>query len=217
MSVDLKRHRVFEELREDIMSCELQPGSELRESELARRYGVSKSPIRDALQKLEFEGLVQIVPRQGHRVLPISLSDAHDILDLRETLENAAIKKIAAECTSSDLDSLDRFRVADMSSLNAFADYNRSFHAEICSMAGNGRQSAVMSSLMDNYERLCIVSLSSRHQEAAAMTSALQDHCDIIDALQARDSRRAARLSARHIRKSQSQVMRGLKSRPVVG
>jgi DNA-binding GntR family transcriptional regulator len=52
------RHRVFEELRADIMSCALLPGEEVRESELAERYGVSKSPIRDALQKLELEGLV---------------------------------------------------------------------------------------------------------------------------------------------------------------
>ena len=213
----LIRHRIFDELRDDIMSCTLQPGSELREGELAQRYGVSKSPIRDALQKLEFEGLVQIVPRQGHRVLPISISDAHDILDLRETLEVAAAKRIAAEASEQDLENLNKFRVADLASMRAFAKYNRSFHAEICRLSGNVRQAAVMRSLMDNYERLCIVSLSSRQKEAEAMSAALLEHNAIIDALQARDGRRAARLSAKHIRKSQSQVMRGLQNRPVVG
>jgi DNA-binding GntR family transcriptional regulator len=217
MPDDLIRHRIFDELREDILSCVLQPGSELRESELALRYGVSKSPIRDALQKLEFEGLVQIAPRQGHRVVPISIMDAHDILELRETLEQAAVKKIAAVASNDDLDSLNKFRIADIGTMKAFAAYNRSFHAEICQMAGNARQSAVMCSLMDNYERLCIVSLSSRHKESAAMSAALKEHNEIIEALQARDGRRAARLSAKHIRKSQSQVMRGLNSRPVVG
>ena len=216
MKDGLIRHRIFDELRDDIMSCTLQPGSELREGELAQRYGVSKSPIRDALQKLEFEGLVQIVPRQGHRVLPISINDAHDILDLRETLEQSAVKKIAVEATTQDLEKLDRFRAADMTTMRAFAAYNRSFHAEICRLSGNVRQAAVMHSLMDNYERLCIVSLSSRHQETEAMSAALGEHIAIIDALQARDARRAARLSAKHIRKSQSQVMRGLKSRLVV-
>lgn len=217
MSGGLKRQRIFEELREHIMSCELLPGSELRESELARRYGVSKSPIRDALQKLEFEGLVRITPRQGHRVVPISVSDARDILDLRETLERAAVARIVAETSDADLESLNRFRIADMSSLKAFASYNRSFHAEICRLAGNKRQSRFMASLMDNYERLCIVSLSSLQEEAVAMSEALGDHHEIIDALQARDGRKAARLSARHVRKSQTQIMRGLESRPVVG
>lgn len=217
MQDSLIRHRIFDELRDDIMSCALQPGSELREGELARQYGVSKSPIRDALQKLEFEGLVQIVPRQGHRVVQISVNDARDILDLRETLEQAAVKKAAAEASEQDLIKLNRFRIADMRTMRAFAACNRSFHAEICRLSGNARQAKIMSGLMDNYERFCIVSLSSRHQEAKAMSTALGEHIAIIDALQARDGRRAARLSAKHIRKSQSQVMRGLNSRTVVG
>jgi DNA-binding GntR family transcriptional regulator len=213
----LIRHHIFDQLRDDIMSCALPPGAELREGKLARQYGVSKSPVRDALQKLEFEGLVQIVPRQGHRVMQISINDARDILDLRETLEQAAVKKGAAEASEQDLINLNRFRIADMTTMRAFAIYNRSFHAEICRLCGNARQAGIMLGLMDNYERLCIVSLSSRNQEAKAMSAALNDHITIIDALQARDGRRAARLSAKHIHKSQSQVMRGLNSHSVVG
>jgi DNA-binding GntR family transcriptional regulator len=68
MTAELIRDRVFKDLRADIMSCALQPGEDVRESELAERYGVSKSPIRDALQKLELEGLVEIAARRGHRV-----------------------------------------------------------------------------------------------------------------------------------------------------
>ena len=217
MAYGLKRQRIFEQLRQHIMTCELQPGSELRESELASQYGVSKSPIRDALQKLEFEGLVQIVPRQGHRVLPISIADARDILELRETLERAAVRKIVSEATDEDLKLLNRFRIADMSSMNAFARYNREFHSELNHLAANKRQSRIMHNLMENYDRLCIISLSSRHQAGTAMTTALQEHIEIIDALQARDHRTAAQRSARHIRKSQTQIMRGLERRPVVG
>ena len=74
-----------------------------------------------------------------------------------------------------------------------------------------------MQRLMDNYERLCIVSLSSRRTEREAMAAALQDHIEIINALQGRDGRKVARLSAKHIRKSHAQIMRGLESRPIVG
>ena len=217
MSAKLMRHRIFDELREDIMSCDLQPGEELREGALAQKYGVSKSPIRDALQRLEFEGLVEIAPRQGHRIAPISISDAYDILDLREILEAAAARRIAADASAADLAALDEFRTADLSSLKQFSRYNGAFHAKISQLSGNQRQADTMRNLMDNYERLCIVSLSSRHQEAQAIQTALDDHNGIIDALQARDGRKAARLSAKHIRKSHVQVMRGLKNRPVVG
>lgn len=216
MSAPLMRHRIFDQLREDIMSCDLQPGEELRESVLAQKYGVSKSPIRDALQRLEFEGLVEIAPRQGHRIVPISISDAYDILELREILETAAARRIAADASAADLAALDDFRTADLSSLKEFARYNNDFHAKISQLSGNQRQADTMRSLMDNYERLCIVSLSSRRQEAQAMHTALDDHNNIIDALQARDGRAAARLSTKHIRKSHAQVMRGLKNRPVV-
>lgn len=216
MATQLMRHRVFEELREDIMSCDLQPGTEVRESELAERYDVSKSPIRDALQRLEFEGLVEINPRKGHRVTPISIQDATDILEMREILEVAAQRKIAADASDEALAALNKFRVADLSSMNDFAHYNREFHAQIAAMSGNARLSDMMRSLMDNYERLCIVSLSVRKKEAAAMACALQEHIAIIDALQARDGRTAARLSKKHIRKSHVQVLRGLENRQIV-
>jgi len=216
MSAKLMRHQIFEQLRGDIMSCGLLPGEEVRESALAQKYGVSKSPIRDALQKLEWEGLVEIAPRQGHRVVPISISDARDILELREILEAAAVRKIVAEVKDDDLAALDSFRTTDISDLKSFVRYNRDFHTHIGTLSGNVRQSSAMRALMDNYERLCIVSLSSRQRESEAMSSALAEHNAIIDALQARDGRAAARLSVQHIRKSHGQVMRGLKNQQIV-
>lgn len=216
MAAGLIRHRIFDELREDILSCDLRPGAEVSEIALARKYGVSKTPIRDALQKLEFEGLVEIAPRQGHRVIPISITDARDILELREILETAAVRKIARDASDADLADLGRFRVGDQSDPKAFARYNRKFHAELARMAGNARQTDLMRNLMDNYERLCIVSLSARKQEAKAMAAAHAEHIAIIDALQARDGRTAARLSAKHIRKSHVQIMRGLENPEVV-
>ncbi|MFZ3581763.1 GntR family transcriptional regulator [Loktanella sp. DJP18] len=216
MSIKLMRHHVFDALREDIMSCGLQPGEEMRESALAVKYGVSKSPIRDALQKLEWEGLVEIAPRQGHRVAPISIADAQDILEFREILENSAVRKICAEASDDDLMALDDYRTSNCNTLREYAGYNRAFHVRISELAGNRRQTATVNTLMENYERLCIVSLSSRRNEAEAMASSLSEHNRIIDALQARDARTAARLSAKHVRKSQTQVMRGLQNQPVV-
>jgi DNA-binding GntR family transcriptional regulator len=216
MSARLIRHHVFDALREDIMSCGLQPGQELRESALAEKYGVSKSPIRDALQKLEWEGLVEIAPRQGHRVAPISIADARDILEFREILELAAVRKICANASDADLATLDTFRTCESRNLREYAIYNRAFHVSISGFAGNQRQSATVLALMENYERLCIVSLSSRHKEAEAIAASLADHNQIIDALQAHDNKTAARISVRHIRKSQAQVMRGLKNQQIV-
>lgn len=216
MSADLIRHRVFGQLRTDIMSCNLKPGTEVREGALAEKYGVSKSPIREALHRLEFEGLVEIAPRQGHRIAPISVSDAKDILGLREILEAAAARQIAAHSSDEELASLDEYRSCDLSSLKEFARYNRDFHARLCNLSGNQRQADTMRNLMDNYERLCIISLSVRQQESKSMERALADHGAIINALQTRDGRKAVRLSTKHIQKSHGEVLRGLSNRAVV-
>lgn len=216
MTAQLIRHRVFEELRADIMSCALQPGEEVRESELAERYGVSKSPIRDALQKLEMEGLVEIAARRGHRVSRISIADARDILDLRIILEAAAVRRIATNADDRQLQALDRFREANFHSVQEFAQYNRAFHHHLSDLSGNARLSDTMKSLMENYDRLCVVSLSARRTEAEAMQTALADHNGIIDALQARNGAAAARLSGRHVDQSRTHVLKGLNRRPVV-
>ena len=83
----LLREKVYEQLRADMISCKLAPGTEIREAELALRFAVSKSPVRDALMRLEREGLVITLPRQGYRVAPVSLTDVLDMFHLRAALE----------------------------------------------------------------------------------------------------------------------------------
>lgn len=216
MPDSLIRHKIYEQIRADILSCALTPGRQFREGDLAEKFGVSKSPIRDALQRLEIEGLIEIEPRRGHRVAPISIADAEDILDLREILEAGALRTIVARATDRELGDLDRLRDGDTTDLNAFAAYNRDFHLAICEASGNRRLASSMAGLMENYDRLCIVSLSSGRDEIGSMSDALADHNTIIDALQARNAGAAVRASSRHVRKSRSKVMKGLENRPVV-
>ncbi|MEQ9042001.1 MAG: GntR family transcriptional regulator [Silicimonas sp.] len=216
MTDSLIRHKIYERIRADILSCALTPGLQFREGELAEKFGVSKSPIRDALQRLEIEGLIEIEPRRGHRVAPISIADAQDILDLREILEAGALRTIVARATDEELRALDEMREANTSDMNAFADYNRQFHLAICEASGNQRLASSMAGLMENYDRLCIVSLTSGRDELGSMSDALADHNTIIDALQARNAAAAVRASARHVKKSRTKVMRGLQNRPVV-
>ncbi len=215
MADNLMRHKIFHALRRDILACNIRPGEEVREFELAQRFGVSKSPIRDALQKLEFEGLVEIVPRKGHRVTQISVSDAEDMLDLREILETGALRH-AVKSSEQALHSLDALREADTENIDNFSEYNRNFHLRLCELTDNRRLSETMARLMENYDRLCVVSLTSLRDVTGGMSDALSDHNAIIDALQSRNAAAAIRASTRHLRKSRTQIMRGLASRPII-
>lgn len=213
-SVTLVRNTVFDRVRGEILTCALQPGEELREQELARRYGVSKSPVRDALQKLEFEGLVEIEPRRGHRVKPISVSDTEDILDLRVLLESGIVRRTAERASDEALATLDAFREADTNSVPAFAAYNREFHTCLSRLSGNRRLADEMRRVMEFYDRLCVVSL--RNQRSKDCSEPLADHVAIIEALQARNGAAAARLMARHVGRSRAALLRGLGQRPIV-
>ena len=213
--VSLVRNKVFDLVRGEILSCVLMPGEELREGELAKRYGVSKSPIRDAMQKLEFEGLVEIEPRRGHRVKPISVSDAEDILDLRNILESAVVRRIAEKASDQELADLDRFRTADLTSIPAFVAYNREFHHALSSLSRNQRLAEETQRVMEFYDRLCVVSLSTLRREGG-FTGPLADHNAIIDALQARNATTAARLVGKHVGTSRAAIMRGLGRRPII-
>lgn len=212
----LMRSRVLTQMKEDIINCSLNPGEELREADLAERYNVSKSPVRDALQHLAYEGLIETMPRRGHRVVPLSISDAKDMLEMRETLEVAAARMISEKATAADLESLDTFRNSNASSIDEFAAYNHCFHNTIAVMSGNRRLADDMRRLLDAYYRLCLFSLSRVRETDMEMKVPLADHCDIIDALQARDARRATRATQRHIRHSRGQILRGLENRPIV-
>lgn len=215
MAMILERDRVFHLVRQDILSCELKPGEELREADLALRYGVSKTPVRDAMQKLEFEGLVEIEPRRGHRVRPVSMRDAEDILDLRAVLECAVVTKIARAADAAELAALDALRSCEGTGIRAFADYNRRFHATLARMSGNRRLAEETVRVMEFYDRLAIVSLTLLSREGSFDTP-LADHNAIIDALQSRNGRLAARLVRDHVERSRVQIMRGLTRKPVV-
>ncbi len=214
--MNLIRNKVLNMIREDILRCDLKPGEEVRESELAEHYNVSKSPVRDALQHLQFEKLIVTEPRRGHRVAPISLADAQDILELRGTLEAAAVRKIAKHATAEQLDQLESYREADLTGMRAFARYNRKFHIELAQLSGNDRLAEEMRRLLDAYERICIASLERLRSERGDMSKALADHCELIDALQARDGALAARISRRHLKQSTGLVRKGLANRPIV-
>jgi DNA-binding GntR family transcriptional regulator len=210
----LLRVDIHEKLREEILACRLSPGADLREQELASRFQVSKSPVRDALLRLEREQLVTIAPRQGYRVAPISLSDARDLLRLRAVLESASAAEAAREADGAELASLDRFRSFRPSQwLEGFAGYNREFHCALARASGNRRMSALTCELIEQTRRLVHVSVQAEPRRTAPLVA---EHAAIIDALQDRDGRRASALLRTHIAAAERRVAEALSRAAIV-
>jgi DNA-binding GntR family transcriptional regulator len=195
----------------------LPPGTEIREAELAARFEVSKSPVRDALMRLEREGLVITMPRQGYRVASISLADVQDMFHLREALERACMERIVRHATDEQLRTLERFRRFESDDWGeaGFIAYNRSFHRTLAELAANVRMRDHLTDLIDQMERVVLMSVSN--VKKGNKQSLVDEHCQIIDALQARQTKRAERLAERHIAAAGKRVSAALSHMVIPG
>jgi DNA-binding GntR family transcriptional regulator len=192
------RHvEIYQSLRKDILTCRLPPGAELREQELAQQFEVSKSPVRDALQHLVRERLVTVMPRQGYRVSPVSMSDAHDMFAFRQVLELACIAEAARSASDEQLKALDRFRTFAGDSSDDFIAYNRDFHCALARCSGNGRMSRAACDLIEEMDRVVRMSVAAAARDRDPQ-KLVKEHAQIIDALQAREAKLAVRLLKSH-------------------
>ena len=107
LNLDLQNHRplreiVYEELKRQILVGEIAPGTRMMEVELAEDMGVSRTPVREAIRKLEKEGLVTIEPRRGAYASDISIKDMVDVLEVRQMLEGMAASMAAQKVTEEE-------------------------------------------------------------------------------------------------------------------
>lgn len=206
----LLRDDIYATLREEILSCKLPPSTELREQQLAQRFAISKSPVREALLRLGRESLIEVVSRQGYRVTPISLSDARDMYSLRAILETACAAEVTKKASNETLASLDRHRrMPKRIATVDFIERNRDFHCALFEASGNSRMMSIGRDLIEQMDRMTFISIDTiQGRDTSAL---LEEHCRIIDALQARNGRLAAKLLRRHIDDAAKRMLRGLK------
>ena len=212
-SSNLLRDSIYAQLREEILFCRMAPGEELREQELAVRYEVSKQPVREALLRLEQDHLIIVLPRQGYRVKPVSLADARDIFRFREIMEPACAADAAQHATDDRLKELDAFRAFDAHATE-FIKYNRAFHIAVAMCSPHRRMREEVANLVSQADRLVLVSIGFAQGRDTGRLIA--EHAAIIDALQARDGRQAARLLRTHILAAQKRVVANLSRHAVI-
>jgi DNA-binding GntR family transcriptional regulator len=136
-----KQEFVYRTIRGAILRCELRPGERLVIEELAQRLDVSTIPVREALQLLQSEGLVESVPHVGTSVTPLSRSSILDVFSIMEGLQIVAARVAAERATPSDFRALDALMremdaVVESGRLEVWGDFNTQFHVTIATMAG---------------------------------------------------------------------------------
>ena len=153
------RDVVFNTLRQAILKGELKPGERLMEIQLANKLGVSRTPVREAIRKLELEGLVLMIPRKGAEVAEITRQDMEDVLEVRTALEELAVKDACDHITDAQLSELKKasseFKKAllEGKDLVTCADADMHFHNVILSATNNRRLIQMLNNLSEQMYR----------------------------------------------------------------
>ena len=201
----------YHSIKKMILSNTLRPGNKLTHQELAAMLGVSRTPIREALERLLQEGFVTHKRRRGFFVADISESDAHELLGVREALELYALQHIVDRQITIDLDHLSAINesysraIRDGSTKQRML-IDREFHTFIARHAGN---EFLVSALDTVFERL-VLTLRTDGYSVQRGEEAYQEHVELSMALHQRDHELAQRVMRAHIQASRERLLEQL-------
>ncbi len=206
---------IYEALRQEILRCTLKPGTDLSEAELALRFGVSKTPVREALAALRLDGLIRTFPRRGYQVSPITLGDITELFDVRTILEAGVVELAVRRITEDELKELSR--LAEVSydpkaepSISDFVDANRAFHLAIARASGNARLTDLVERQIDQLERFFYLGATLRDVNAETNS----EHRQIVEILATRDPEAARAAMIRHNNATRQGLLMALAQSP---
>ncbi|MDR5816848.1 MULTISPECIES: GntR family transcriptional regulator [unclassified Caballeronia] len=190
----------YGELRRRIIESELTPGSYLLEQELGLMLGFSRTPIREAALRLQGEGLVQIVPRHGIRIVPTSISDIRHIYQVLISLESTAAGLVAAQ-PDVDLtplvDACDTMvRALEAGDMLTWAEADEVFHESLVALSGNARLRSIVMNCRDQVHR--VRRFTQRVRPHPQPAKSIEEHRAIIEALRCGDAAKASALYRAH-------------------
>lgn len=207
------REVVFNALRQAIIVGELKPGERLREEKLAEKMGVSRTPIREAIRKLELEGFVEMLPRKGAHVANLCVKDIMDVLEVRATLDGLATSLCAERITDSELEELKNIN-------KAFSEYVKNenlqgsikkdveFHDIIYRSSRNDKLIQLINNLREQVQRFRIILLKDYENTI----DLIKEHADIYEAVSSKNSDAARKAAQDHIKKQEDAIIKLQKS-----
>lgn len=206
------RDVVFNTLRQAILTGELKPGERLMEIHLANRLGVSRTPIREAIRKLELEGLVTMIPRRGAEVAEITEKSLQDVLEVRRALDALSVELACDRISEAELEQLE---IACKSFEEAIArkDLKKIAHADVAlhdiivKATGNARLVQMVNNLSEQMYRYRFeyIKDESNHQRL------IEEHRIIYESLKQKEKEVASQTAKLHIDNQEASVMAQIK------
>jgi DNA-binding GntR family transcriptional regulator len=193
----------YNTLRNEILRCELASGSQLVESHIAKRYGISRTPVREALKRLLQDGLVEVSLRRGYSVMPVTVRDVQEVFNLRIILEGEAAALATPKISDRLLDDLDKLlsdtlrmeenTLEDDTKRMAYISANTRFHRSVAEASGNQRLASIVSHLLDEAVRFIYL------ETGVVGESGIEESRVIVNAMRAKEAERARQSMINHI------------------
>ena len=205
LNLDLQNHRplreiVYEELKRQILVGEIAPGTRMMEVELAEDMGVSRTPVREAIRKLEKEGLVTIEPRRGAYASDISIKDMVDVLEVRQMLEGMAASMAAQKVTEEEkLDFVEANsaykNAVKKGNIEEIIRYDELFHQLIVSYSGN----KTLNQLLSQVQELALRFRYIYYDDFSRYENMPVEHEEIEEAIISGDTQKAKVVAEEHV------------------
>jgi len=189
------RERILETIREAILNGQLKPGEKVAEPELAERFGISRTPIREAFRQLESEGYLTVIPRKGAVVTDLSEREVEEFYSIKSILEGYAARMAAEKMTDKDCERLETInlrlkQLAAEGDVKTFFRVHDEFHELFIRAAGNDKLFTLIGQLLRKFNRLRMASLAL----PGRMEISVQEHNKILEAFRQHDGEKADNL-----------------------
>jgi DNA-binding GntR family transcriptional regulator len=201
--------QAYQNIRRRILDNEYPQGHQMLEHELASELGMSRTPVREALVRLETDKFVQLVPRHGMRVIPLELTDLRDMYEVLTALETTAIERLARSNPTSGafvsleqaLDSMDR--AVALGDHDGWVRADERFHRGLVELCGNPRLKALADVLWDQGHRARTTSVRLRQN----LETSNAEHRAVVDAIRRGDWREAKALHVKHRARTSGEIL----------
>ncbi len=196
-------------LLEAIESGELSPGTRLRETELAKRFGVSRTPVREALKQLEAQGLARHEANRGMVIPTLDNDEVNELYVIREVLEGTAARLAAQHASDVEIAILQDMVAADQDNLDdvhTLLATNRDFHRRL-TLASHNRY---LIAQMEHMKQFLLLLGGTTLADPARRTAAVAEHARLVEALAARDTEKAEAMARAHIHAAHRTRLEGL-------
>jgi DNA-binding GntR family transcriptional regulator len=203
--------RIYATLKHRILTCSMRPGERIVEKELCKEMQVSRTPLREAFNRLSLEGLIVLSPYRGYAVAPVTVKSYQELCELRRIVEGGSASLAAEHATTKDVQHMTEmaetgYTPGDRESYLGYLRKNSAFHLSVVQCTKNRQLEGIVMSALDRHQRPLYLGLDVGIDGQAST----QEHLEITEAVKQRDRDRARTLMVEHIANAEDRIVAAL-------